>query len=367
MPLHSPDHLPENMKYDFSTINNILVIKMREIGDVLLTVPVFRALRENFPHALIAGLVYSGTEETLTGNPLIDEVLVFNRDIKKLSIFRKSYEELLFLKKIRSMKFDMVIDLTSGDRPALISYFSGAGYRIAYEPDGKGFSAKRHLYTHLVTKKGNQHTVLKNLDLVRHFGIDTHNLSVDFYTDEKARSFVKNLFIENNFDENSKIVHIHPLSRLFVKCWEDENMAKVITWLLNKNIKVVITSSPDKKEVEKIKKILSFVHSDRYSQNILDLSGETTIKELAAISEASSLFFGIDSAPMHIAAAVCTPVIALFGHGATRWSPWGDGHHVISHNRGNRNGMSKGEVTRKNLLKIHPDEVIDALEKELWK
>ena len=351
------------MKYDFSTINNILVIKMREIGDVLLTVPVFRALRENFPHAFIAGLVNSGTEETLTDNPLIDEVLVFNRDIKKLSISRKYYEELLFLKKIRSMKFNMVIDLTSEDRPALISYFSGAGYRIAYDPGRNGFFGKRHLYTHLVTKKKNQHTVLKNLNLVRHFGIDTHNLSVDFYTDEKARSFVKDLFTEKNFDENSKIVHVHPLSRLFIKCWEDESMAKVITWLLNENIKVVITSSPDKREVEKIKKILSFVHSDRYSQNMLDLSGKTTIKELAAISEASSLFFGVDSAPMHIAAAVSTPVVALFGHGETRWSPWGDDHLVISHNIGNRNGASKKEYTRENLLKIHPDEVIAALKK----
>ncbi len=352
------------MKYDFSTINNILVIKMHEIGDVLLTVPVFRALRENFPHAFIAGLVNSGTEETLTGNPLIDEVLVFNRDIKKLSISRKYYEELLFLKKIRSMKFNMVIDLTSEDRPALISYFSGAGYRIAYNPGRKGFFGKRHLYTHLVTKKRDQHTVLKNIDLVRHFGIDTHNLSVDFYIDEKARSFVKNLFTENNFNENSKIVHVHPLSRLFVKCWEDENMAKVISWLLNKNIKVVITSSPDKREVERIKKILSFVHSDRYSQNILDLSGKTTIKELAAISEASSLFFGVDSAPMHIAAAVCTPVLALFGHGERRWSPWGDDHLVILHDTGSRNGVSKKEYTRENLLKIYPDKVIDALKKQ---
>jgi heptosyltransferase-3 len=75
----------DNMKIDSAAVKRILVIKLRHVGDVLLTVPVFRALRENFPDAHLAALVNSGTEEVLSGNPLIDEIIVFDRKIKKMN------------------------------------------------------------------------------------------------------------------------------------------------------------------------------------------------------------------------------------------------------------------------------------------
>lgn len=83
------------MKQEFKNINKSLVIKLRHIGDVLLSVPVFRALRENFPHAHIAAIVNSGTEEVLTGNPLINEVIVFDRGIKKISPLQR-YLRIIF-------------------------------------------------------------------------------------------------------------------------------------------------------------------------------------------------------------------------------------------------------------------------------
>lgn len=118
-------------------------------------------------------------------------------------------------------------------------------------------------------------------------------------------------------------------------------MAVIIRWLLDNNAIVIITSSPDRREIEKTKKILSLLRDSpdstassinlgqsqsritHHVSHIIDLSGKTTIKQLAAISEASDLFIGVDSAPMHIAAAVGTPVIALFGPtGAYSWGPW---------------------------------------------
>src|SRR4030042_5786088 len=113
------------MDINFINVKKILVIKLRHIGDVLLTVPVFRALRENFPDAYIAALVNSGTEDVLSGNPLIDEIIIFDRNIKKMNPLQKYTKELSFLKRIRIKRFDMVVDLTSGDRAALISFASG--------------------------------------------------------------------------------------------------------------------------------------------------------------------------------------------------------------------------------------------------
>ncbi|MDP3110999.1 MAG: glycosyltransferase family 9 protein, partial [Thermodesulfovibrionales bacterium] len=202
-----------------------------------------------------------------------------------------------------------------------------------------------YLYTHLAKNDSSQHMVLQNLDVVRQFGISTDNLNVDIFIPEDARTFVKNVFaLTKGGQREGKVIHVHPTSRWLFKCWKDEYMADVISWLLNMGIKVIVTSSPDKREIEKTKKILSLVSklhgtlgdcprftgeavesglSPRHGSRLLDLCGKTNIKQLTAISEASDLFFGVDSAPMHIAAAVNTPVIALFGpSGAFHWGPW---------------------------------------------
>ena len=114
----------------FSNIDSILVIKLRHIGDVLLTVPVFRALKETFPGVRISALVNTGTEEVLKGNPLVDEIIVVDRKIKLLSPGSRLSKELCFLRAISKKKFDMTVDLTGGDRAAVLSFASGARYRI---------------------------------------------------------------------------------------------------------------------------------------------------------------------------------------------------------------------------------------------
>ncbi|MDI6801161.1 MAG: putative lipopolysaccharide heptosyltransferase III [Thermodesulfovibrionales bacterium] len=324
---------------EFKNVKNILVVKLRHIGDALLTVPVFRALRENFHDAHIAVLVNSGTEEVLTGNPLINEMIVFDRNMKGEKIIGRFERELAFLLMLRKKHFDMAIDLTSGDRAAVISFASGARYRIAYDPLGQGFAGKRYIYTHLGEKNERQHMVLQNLDLIKQFGISTANLAVDFYIPDEAKSFVKSIFEANGIKDDDKVVHVHPTSRWTFKCWKDEYMAEVIQWLLEKGVKVIVTSAPDARELDRTKKILSLVGDSPDSTappvnqglSPLDLCGKTTIKQLAAISQASDLFLGVDSAPMHIAAAAGTPVVALFAMtDEVQWGPWnGDKHYVI--------------------------------------
>jgi len=309
---------------NFLEVNKILVIKLRQIGDVLLSVPVFRALREKFPQAHIAALVNSGTEEVLSGNTLIDEVIVFNRNIKKMNPLQKCLQEFFFIRNIRKQGFALTVDLTSGDRAAIISFLSGARYRLAHDPGRFGFWGKNHLYTHVAPKDGNQHIVLQNLDLVRQFDINTNNLTVDYYIPEEARLFVIKLFEDNKIREKDTVVHVHPTSRWLFKCWKDESMAAVISWLMEQGVKVIVTSAPDQKEIDRARKILSLAPPlPRPDPHLLDLCGQTNLKQLAAISAGADLFLGVDSAPMHIAAAVGTPVLALFGPSHVyRWAPW---------------------------------------------
>ncbi len=344
---------------NFKGIEKILIIKLRHIGDVLLSAPVFRALRDNFPDAHISALVNKGTEKVLIGNPFINEIMVFDRDIKKMNHFKKYAEELSFLKCIQKKRFDVTIDLTGGDRAAIISFISGAKYRLGWKSK-KGFIGKRYLYTHLSEPDRKSHMVLQNLDIIRQFGIGTDNLSIDLHVSENDRLFIKKILEENNIplhpplnkrgQTGVKVVHVHPTSRWLFKCWKDEYMAEIITWLVEQGMKVVVTSSPDKKEMDKAKRILSLVSEFTLPHipslpregigGVIDLCGETTIKQLAAISEVSDLFFGVDSAPMHIAAAVGTPVVAMFGpSGAFHWGPWDNNQSTEKAPYPNRNGF----------------------------
>lgn len=374
------------MIHSFKDIKKILVIKLRHIGDVLLTTPVFRAFRENFPEVYIAALVNSGTEEVLSGNPFINEIITFDRYIKNMSFPNKYWKELSFLKQIRAKKFDMTIDLTSGDRAAIVSFISGARYRIAYPPNRNSLLGKRFLYTHLAQKQNGQHMVLRNLEIVRQLNIDTKDEKLDFFITEDARIFVRRVFEENNIPPHSplskegqrecKIVHVHPTSRWLFKCWKDEYMAEVIRWLIDNGSKVIVTSSPEKQELEKAKNILTLVveltppHIPPLLRGglggVIDLCGKTTIKQLGAISEASDLFIGVDSAPMHIASAVGTPVIALFGGGVKSWRPWCERYVVLFKESINKKGIDRKEYIRKNLSQIKPDDVIREIKRLLF-
>jgi len=363
----------------FKNIKKILVIKFRHIGDVLLIIPTIRALKETFPDARVSVIVNSGTEGVLSGNPVIDELVVFDRSVKDLPAVKRYVKEINFLKEIRNKGLDMTVDLTGGDRAAIISFLSGARYRLAANPGKKGFAGKRFLYTHLADIDKRKHMVFQNFDVVSHFGITAENTDVDFFIPEEIRLSVKKIFKENNIKDNDSVVHIHPTSRWLFKCWKDEYMAEVISWLIARGIKVVVTSAPDSKEMEKAKRILSLCSSlvatplsspkSRHSPLLLDLCGKTTIKELAAVSELSDLFIGVDSAPMHIAAAVRTTVIVLFGPtGEDVWGPYGKGHFIITKNlpcKPCKKGMCEGIPLRECMTAIKPDDVKKAVSKIL--
>ena len=356
---------------DFNNIKKILVIKFRHIGDVLLSVPTIRALKDTFPGAEISVLVNSGTEDVLAGSPLIDELIVYDRKLKQMSLVARYFKEFLFLKKIRGKRFDMTVDLTGGDRAAVVSFVSGAKYRLVSDPGKKGFTGKRFLYTHLAEVDKTRHMALQNLDIVSQFGITTDNPDVDMFIPEDAESSVQTIFKQNGIMDGDTVVHVHPTSRWFFKCWKDEYMAEVLEWLIDKGLVVIVTSAPDKTEKDRTAGIMSLVSSriTRNRSRLVDLSGRTTIKELAAISAASSLFIGVDSAPMHIAAAVKTPVIALFGPTWDNlWGPYGNMNTVIVKQlpcKPCKKGSCADIPLRECMTAIKPDDVKEAVEKAL--
>ncbi|MBI5892854.1 MAG: putative lipopolysaccharide heptosyltransferase III [Deltaproteobacteria bacterium] len=332
---------------EFKNIEKILIIKLRHIGDVLLTVPAIRAVRETFPRAYIAALVNKGTEEMLSGNPSLDEVIAFDRGMLKFPFYKRVKSEIQFANRIRRAGFDMAIDLTSGDRSAIYSYISGARYRIAFDPQKRGFLGKSLFYTHLGKKlEGRNHIVLQNLHLVRQFGMDTSDLSVDIHIPQNDEEFVHKILEKNGIWQKDRFIHIHPTARWLFKCWRDEYMAEIMDFCENEmGIKVVVTSGTDKKETDKINNILGMVKSSP-----VNLAALLTLKQLAAVSKRATVFFGVDTAPIHIAAATGTPVIALFGPtGSYDWGPWDNNYNAEC---GMRNAELEKTYSKQNGVRV---------------
>jgi heptosyltransferase-3 len=222
-----------NTPEQFKNIHKILVLKFRHIGDVLLTVPVIKALKHTFPVAHVAVVVNAGTEDVLKGHPSIDEVLVFDRSIKDMQPIKRYMKEIRFLQEIRNRSYDITVDLTGGDRAAILSFVSGARYRLAVNPGKRGFIGKRFLYTHRADIDKQKHIVLQNLAVVNTFGINADDQDVDIFIPEETKLSIEGIFKQYNIEKNDVVVHVHPTSRWLFKCWKDEYMAEIISWLID--------------------------------------------------------------------------------------------------------------------------------------
>jgi len=294
----------------------ILIIKFRNIGDVLLSTPLISNLKSIYPDSSIDFSLNKGCEDMISNNPNISNIIVYDRPrIKKLGIFTQLKEEVVFIRNIRNNRYDMVINLTEGDRGALLALFSGAKIKLGF-PVRKGLLSKIKIFDKLGDDKKWQHTVEKDLQFINLLGKEVGNKEVKIYWSSMVEQEVDKVLADNSIEQ---FVHIHPVSRWMFKCWEDERMAKIIDYLQkNKGLKVIITGAPVKKELDRISKILSLCKTKP-----VNLSGKLTLKHLACLSSKAKLFFGVDTAPMHMAAATNTPVIALFGASfPVIWGPW---------------------------------------------
>ena len=290
----------------------ILILKFRNIGDVLLITPLLSNLKQYYPESQINVAVNKGTEPMVSLNPNINKLIIYDRDlIKSLSLVKKLLQEIRFSFAFRKERYDMVINLTEGDRGAQISWLSGAPIRIGYPNKNR---ILKNAFTHHLPKQAFRHTLETNLDPLRALGIPINNKKVEIYCDKNDE-----YFMDDKLSKIQQFIHIHPVSRWLFKCIADQTMAQIIDYCETElNTKVIITAAPVQAEIDKINSILSFCKS-----NPINLSGELSLKQTAALNKKAKLFIGVDTAIMHMSAANDTPVFAFFGpSGTDHWGPW---------------------------------------------
>lgn len=289
----------------------ILIMKFRNIGDVLLITPLISNLKHNFPEASIDIALNKGTEEMITLNPQVNEILIYDRKkIKALPFIKKITSEIKFGFKIRAKNYDLVINTTKGDRGNFIALISRATTKIGYR--SKNIFLKS-VFDFLLPLHKNRHMVDIGLESMNILNLPITNKKVEIFWEKKSEKKVDSLLKCKEF------IHIHPVSRWMFKCIDDKTMANIIDYCEVKlKKKVVLSSAPIKKELDRISSILSHVNSKP-----INLSGKLSLKETAYLNSKAKFFIGVDTAIMHISAANNTPILAFFGPTAVyHWGPW---------------------------------------------
>lgn len=292
----------------------ILVIKLRYFGDVLLSTPVLTRLREGFPKAHLTMLVNDGTEGVVRGHPAVDEVLVVER--------RSLACDWRLLRELRCRRFDLVIDLTDGDRSAILAMLSGAPVRLGYNSEARW---RGRLYTRIIEgDRYRMHTVLYHLAATEALGLTGHIPPPTLAVDPEARSTAKRLLREAEVDPHRPLVCLHPGARWWFKSWPAERFAALADLIQQETRAqtVFLGSNEERGVVSQIATAMKTLHRN--------LVGRTRLQEVAAVLECASLVVSNDNGPMHMAAALRVPVIGLFGPtDPAVWGPWGEGHRAF--------------------------------------
>jgi 3-deoxy-D-manno-octulosonic-acid transferase/heptosyltransferase-1 len=291
----------------------ILIIRLSAIGDVVRTLPALSTLRRQYPDAHIAWAVEDKASGVLEGHPLLDEAIVFERKtiidaLKNPLQFHKGLSQLAqFLRRMHSGKFDLVFDFHGILKSGVIAAISGSPRRIGFEKEFiKEFN---HLFTNEKVRPSDPMLprVERNLELIRPFVsaqniTDRPALGINDRHREKASTF-----IEEKFGDSHPVVAIHPGTSRKLKMWFPRKFADLCDVLADSiGAKVMITWGPGEREEA------GHICSLAKSGPELGMRTESLL-EFAALLEKCDLMVTVDSGPMHIGAAVGTPVVAIFG------------------------------------------------------
>jgi len=278
----------------FHTASSVLLIKLRAIGDVLLSTPVVENLSREFPHLSIDFLCEKFASDVVHGNSHINSVLVFDK---------KKDASLDLIRKIRSRKYDIVIDLFGNPRTALVTRLSGARHRIGFP-----FRGRKYAYNHLIQPRGDKvHNIDFNLDVLRAFNVPITASEPQFPLDEKSEEFAYRWITAEGLTGKC-IIGINPSGGWSTKRWDLESYAVLIKELNQRyRFPVVLFWGPgEEKDVRSIQNAAGVP---------VAIIPKTSLKEMGALLKHCSYLISNDSGPMGF---TVRPILSSRGRMAIR-------------------------------------------------
>jgi len=282
---------------------------------VVMTLPVLKPLKELFPAAHTAVLTSRGAATVLKNNPFVDEVIAFD-PIWFYPSSRDPYRA--FISRLRSRTFDLVIEARADIRDILLlAWPLRTRHLLSYDVGGGGY-----LLTDTVPYPGLKHKVEYHLDLVRHLGYDGKGLEWGVYLTAEEQQRVDAIMAERGITR--PFIAVHPGSRLQLKRWPARQYGQVCDLLAERQgLLVAVFGAAEERT------IVEEMTAGMRKQPVL-LVGDIGLREMAGILARAELFICNDSAPMHIAAAMRTPTVAIFGPSKSiETGPYGSGHSVV--------------------------------------
>lgn len=276
----------------------ICLIKPSALGDIVQTLPLLSVLRERFPHAEISWVVNQSFQNLLEGHQHLSQIIPFNRQGGMKDWFQ-------LLKQLRRENFDLVFDLQGLARTAVMTAATGSPKRIGMETARELSWLACHDLIPETTKSVPAHARMWRVAEILGMGHSRRETIIpigarDYEVVQKKLAPLKSPFIA-----------IHAGAQWVTKRWPVENFASVATQaMLMHNVSVVILGGPDEKPLAH--QLERQIRNQRSAGQILDLTGQTTLKQLAAVLKQSELLISNDSGPMHLAAGLGVPLVGVF-------------------------------------------------------
>ena len=304
---------------------NILLIKMSSLGDILHTLPFAAALRRRFPKARITWLVHPQFAGFVPDAPVIDEVLYFDKvKFNKLGWGDKYRYFCQMRSLLHSKRFDLVIDMQGLFKSAVLAAISGCSERIGYCElrEGSGLVSRAICGAH-----SREHVIERYLDVARYLGAQVKSLAdVEFPMPDLAaeEQAVREKLRAKGLPQGQRYVVMAPGARWETKCWPVEHYAALASRISGDGDYIVLAGGPD--DAAKGAAIVQAAQTRR----VIDMTGQTSLRELAALIKNCFIYISADTGPLHFAAALKKPLIAMYGPTkADRTGPYGSDNSTV--------------------------------------
>lgn len=320
---------------DLTQVKRVLVVRLDEIGDVVMTTPLLRELRRNLPNAWITLIVKPQVFNLVELCPYVNELLTYDWNTRGRFWQLRRHGRALALswKRLWRRRFDLaIVPRWDADlyHASFIAYFSGAPWRVGYSENviahkKQANSGLDQLLTHVLQDSELKHEVVRNLDVIRFLGGTVQEDRLELWIEKEDEAFAEIVFKDYGVQPGELVVAFGPSGgNSPLKQWPISRYIDFGGWLYEEyNARHLIIG--DRRE-----EALGLEFEHKLGSPVINMVGKTTLRQMAALLKRCDLYVGNDAGPMHVATAIGIPLVAIFGSSCPhRFGPWRDNHIIV--------------------------------------